>query len=70
MFSHTIRPFVLPFVAQPSAAVTYPPSLQFHALKDLLIRESGSLAVFALVSFAFIPFMRAQKESRREPPSG
>ena len=33
-------------------------------------RESGSLAVLAEVSFFFIPSMRAQKESRREPPSG
>ena len=34
---------------------------QFQALNDLLIRESGSLAVFAEVSFAFIPDIRAQK---------
>jgi hypothetical protein len=35
-----------------------------------LIREFGSFAVLALVSFDFIPFMRAQKESRLLPPSG
>jgi hypothetical protein len=70
MVGHTNLPFVLPLVAQPSALVTYPPSAQFHALKDLLILESGSLAVSALVSFAFIPFIRAQKESRLLPPSG
>ena len=29
------------------------------------MRESGSLAVFALVSFAFIPFILAQKEALR-----
>jgi hypothetical protein len=34
------------------------------------MRESGSLAVFALVSFFFIPPILAQKESRRDPPSG
>ena len=34
------------------------------------MRLSGSLAVFALVSFFFIPLILAQKESRREPPSG
>jgi hypothetical protein len=34
------------------------------------MRESGSLAVFALVSFFFMPLILAQKESRREPPSG
>jgi hypothetical protein len=43
---------------------------QFHALKDLLILEFGSFAVFSLVNFFFIPFIRAQKESRRGPPSG
>jgi hypothetical protein len=48
----------------------YPPSAQFHALKDLLILESGSFAVLALVSFDFMPFIRAQKESRLLPPSG
>ena len=42
----------------------------FHARKDLLIREFGSFAVLALVSFFFIPDIRAQNESRREPPSG
>jgi hypothetical protein len=35
-----------------------------------LIRESGSLAVLAEVSFFFMPLILAQKESRREPPSG
>jgi hypothetical protein len=34
------------------------------------MRLFGSLAVFAEVSFFFIPFIRAQKESRRGPPSG
>ena len=34
------------------------------------MRESGSLAVFADVSFFFIPSILAQKESRRLPPSG
>ena len=34
------------------------------------MRESGSLAVFAEVSFDFIPSILAQKESLREPPSG
>ena len=34
------------------------------------MRESGSLAVLADVSFFFIPSILAQKESRREPPSG
>jgi len=34
------------------------------------MRESGSLAVLADVSFFFIPSILAQKESLREPPSG
>lgn len=34
------------------------------------MRESGSLAVFALVFFFFMPSIRAQKESLRGPPSG
>jgi len=34
------------------------------------MRESGSLAVLALLSFFFMPLILAQKESRREPPSG
>jgi hypothetical protein len=34
------------------------------------MREFGSLAVFALVNFFFMPLILAQKESRREPPSG
>ena len=34
------------------------------------MREFGSFAVFALVSFFFMPLILAQKESRREPPSG
>lgn len=34
------------------------------------MRESGSLAVLAEVSFFFMPVIRAQNESRREPPSG
>ena len=36
--------------------------LQFHALRLLLILELGSRAVLALVSFFFIPFIRAQKD--------
>jgi hypothetical protein len=65
-----ILPLVLPWTAQPSALLTYPPSAQFHARRLLLILESGSRAVSALVSFAFMPFIRAQKESRRLPPFG
>jgi hypothetical protein len=42
----------------------------FHALRDLLMREFGSLAVFALVSFFFMPVIRAQKLALRGPPSG
>ena len=34
------------------------------------MRELGSRAVSALVSFFFMPSIRAQNESRREPPSG
>jgi len=34
------------------------------------MRESGSFAVSALVNFFFMPLILAQKESRREPPSG
>jgi len=34
------------------------------------MRELGSFAVLALVSFFFIPRIRAQKEFLREPPSG
>jgi hypothetical protein len=34
------------------------------------MREFGSFAVFAEVSFFFMPLILAQKESRREPPSG
>jgi len=34
------------------------------------MRESGSLAVLALVFFFFMPSIRAQKESLRGPPSG
>jgi hypothetical protein len=36
----------------------------------LLILESGSLAVSALVNFFFIPDILAQKESRLLPPFG
>jgi len=36
----------------------------------LLILEFGSFAVFADVNFFFIPLIRAQKESRLDPPSG
>jgi len=42
----------------------------FHALKLLFMRLFGSFAVFAEVSFFFIPVILAQNESRREPPSG
>jgi len=42
----------------------------FHFLSALLILESGSLAVFALVSFFFIPPIRAQNDFFLEPPSG
>jgi hypothetical protein len=45
-------------------------SQHFHARRDLLIRLSGSFAVLSLVSFFFIPVIRAQKLSRRDPPSG
>jgi len=34
------------------------------------MRLSGSFAVFEEVNFFFIPVILAQKESRREPPSG
>ena len=34
------------------------------------MREFGSFLAFSPVSFFFIPSMRAQKESRRLPPSG
>jgi hypothetical protein len=34
------------------------------------MREFGSLAVFALVNFFFIPLMRAQNDFLRDPPSG
>ena len=34
------------------------------------MRLFGSFAVFLLVNFFFIPFIRAQKESLRGPPSG
>jgi hypothetical protein len=34
------------------------------------MRLLGSLAVFSLVNFFFMPVIRAQKESRLLPPSG
>ena len=34
------------------------------------MREFGSFAVFLLVSFFFMPLIRAQNELRRDPPSG
>jgi len=34
------------------------------------MRLLGSFAVLALVSFFFMPFILAQKESRLAPPSG
>jgi len=46
------------------------PYQQFQALRLLLIRLSGSLAVLVEVNFFFIPSILAQKESRRLPPSG
>jgi len=49
------------------ASVSYQ---QFQARRLLLILESGSFAVLALVNFFFIPVILAQKESRRLPPSG
>lgn len=42
----------------------------FHARKDLFIRLLGSFAVFALVSFFFMPVILAQKDFFRAPPSG
>jgi hypothetical protein len=39
---------------------------QFHALRDLLMREFGSLAVFSLVSLAFMPDILEQNDFRRE----
>jgi hypothetical protein len=44
--------------------------LHRHALRLLLIREFGSFAVFAEVSFFFMPVIRAQKLFFRGPPSG
>jgi hypothetical protein len=44
--------------------------LQFQARKDLLIREFGSLAVLAEVSFFFMPDILAQNDFFLEPPSG
>jgi hypothetical protein len=43
---------------------------QFQALRLLFTRLLGSFAVLEDVSFFFNPFIRAQNESRREPPSG
>jgi hypothetical protein len=63
-------PLVLPRWAIPSAVDIYPPSAQFHALKDLLILLFGSFAVFSEVNFFFMPVILAQKESRLEPPFG
>ena len=42
----------------------------FQARRLLLILEFGSFAVFADVSFFFMPVILAQKESLRLPPSG
>ena len=39
--------------------------LHFQALKDLLMREFGSLAVLELVSLLLSPFILAQKEALR-----
>jgi hypothetical protein len=39
--------------------------LHRHALNDLLILLLGSFAVLELVSFAFMPFILAQKEALR-----
>jgi hypothetical protein len=46
------------------------PCQHFQALNDLLIREFGSFAVFSEVNFFFMPVIRAQNESLRDPPSG
>jgi hypothetical protein len=43
---------------------------QFHLRRLLLIRLLGLRAVLRLVNFFFIPFIRAQKEVFRDPPSG
>jgi hypothetical protein len=42
----------------------------FQALKDLLIRLLGSLAVLEEVSFFFMPSIRAQNDFFLGPPSG
>ena len=44
-------------------------SQQFQARNDLLILESGSLAVFLEVNLDFIPFIRAQKDALRGFPT-
>ena len=51
----------LPIFASSSRSSSHSYS-QFHALRDLLILESGSLAVLAEVSFFFIPFILAQND--------
>jgi len=55
----------LMFASSPFFAIQH-----FHFRRLLLILLSGSFAVFSLVNFRFMPFIRAQKESRRLPPSG
>ena len=45
-------------------------SSHFHLRNDLLILELGSLAVFSDVNLAFMPFIRAQNDFLRDPPSG
>ena len=47
---------------------TYLPQ-QFQARNDLLIRLSGSLAVFLEVNLDFMPFIRAQKDALRGFPT-
>ena len=42
---------------------------QFQALSDLLMRESGSLAVFLEVNFFFMPFILAQNDALRGFPT-
>jgi hypothetical protein len=73
-----VRGFPFPALAAPVATFgigflggTAPIAFQHcHALRDLLIRLLGSLAVLAEVSFFFIPDILAQNDFLRGPPSG
>ena len=58
-----IFPSLYATVSQPSTLQfrSYDPHLQFQARSDLLMRESGSLAVLLDVFLLFIPHMREQK---------